>query len=436
MNIYDTKNDSCCTSSNNEKNDVATGMFPCDTEKTVTLLPEIENDIRAKRQSNFFSPYHCKDSDVIRREFVERDSPDAIRSAFSRDIDKIVNLPPYNRYSDKTQVFSFIQNDDICRRGLHVQLVSRVARTIGFALGLNTDLIEAIALGHDIGHTPFGHAGELFLNNIYHKNTGRCFKHNVHSARVLDVLYPRNISLQTLDGCLCHNGEFAYQELKIGSINSFEKLDLAMEQCCKNSDATKLLRPSTLEGCVVRVSDMIAYLGKDRQDAKRIKYIKDFSCFSKTIIGTSNSAIISNLICDIVNNSYGTDRIRMSKEVFEAIVTAKKENYNEIYVKEGLMDGQGNVVEEMFNSVYEHLLAELKSGDTNSCVYKHHIAHLAKASETIKEEDYLKQDPNQIVLDFIASMTDSYFTSLYYYLFPNSSLKVGIDRFHKNKNTL
>ena len=112
---------------------------------------------------------------------TEKDKANIIRTAFIRDIDKIIHCPFYNRYADKTQVFSFYKNDDITRRGLHVQLVSRIARTIGSALNLNLDLIEAIALGHDIGHTPFGHAGEKLIGDIYHERTGRFFNHNVRA---------------------------------------------------------------------------------------------------------------------------------------------------------------------------------------------------------------------------------------------------------------
>lgn len=125
-----------------------------------------------------------------------------------------MHVPYYNRYSDKTQVFSFYRNDDISRRAFHVQLVARIARNICRMLGLNEDLAEAISLGHDIGHTPFGHAGERILNDLYHGHTGRFFNHNVHSVRVLDQMIHRNISLQTLDGIICHNGELELQEYR------------------------------------------------------------------------------------------------------------------------------------------------------------------------------------------------------------------------------
>ena len=210
------------------------------------------------------NPHAFKDEDVIRREDNPHDRATITRPAFARDIEKIINTPAYNRYADKTQVFSFVENDDICRRGLHVQLVSRISRGIGDLLGLNVQLIEAIALGHDLGHTPFGHAGEKYLSESYEQHTGLCFRHNVHSVRVMDQLYRRNISLQTLDGALCHNGEFAQQVLYLGDTATFDQLDDAVARCTADVSEIKKLRPSTLEGCVVRVSDMIAYIGKDR----------------------------------------------------------------------------------------------------------------------------------------------------------------------------
>ena len=161
------------------------------------LEPSIKRQIAKNREQHVMSPFAFKDEDITRREVNPHDNGTIGRPAFRRDVDKILNIPAYNRYADKTQVFSLIENDDICRRGLHVQLVSNIARNIGSLLGLNTDLIEAIALGHDLGHTPFGHAGERFLNECLHQRTGRYFNHNVQSVRVMDELYRRNISLQT-----------------------------------------------------------------------------------------------------------------------------------------------------------------------------------------------------------------------------------------------
>lgn len=390
------------------------------------LHPEIAQGIASARAQHELSPYRFLDENIIRREDKAHDRATLTRSAFARDIEKIINTPAYNRYIDKTQVFSFVQNDDISRRGLHVQLVSRIARGIGSLLGLNCELIEAIALGHDLGHTPFGHAGERFLNNCYHEHTGHYFNHNVHSVRVLDQLYRRNISLQTLDGVLCHNGEFEQQVLCLGEVRDFDDLDAAVDACTDNEQLIAHLRPSTLEGCVVRVSDMIAYLGKDRQDALSMGVIDSLDCFESTVIGTDNARIINNLTVDIVNNSFGKNRIAMSEEVFLDLKHAKKQNYDIIYLKEGMIDGTSNVVEEMFRDLYERLLDDLEDGNESSPLFHHHVKQLARASQSFTEAEYLALEPNQIVVDYIASMTDSYFMAMYSHLFPNKPANIAL----------
>ncbi len=387
----------------------------------LTLDPEIEQAITHDRASGRTHPHRFNDADIIRREPNEHDNATLTRSAFSRDIEKILNIPAYNRYVGKTQVFSFVENDDISRRGLHVQLVSRIARNIGGLLGLNTELIEAMALGHDTGHTPFGHAGEHFLSKCYHNHTGRYFNHNVQSVRVLDQLYRRNISLQTLDGVLCHNGEFAQQVLRQGTLQSFEELDETVEACIADEKTIKTLRPSTLEGCVVRVSDMIAYLGKDRDDAIAMGALDSLDCFSSTIIGRDNARIINNLTVDIVNNSYGTDHIALSEPAFNDLKRGKDENYRLIYNVEGIQGQTGAIVEKMFSEMYDRLLSDLQTGNESSPVYKHHVTNLCAKSHTLTQDDYLQTDDNQIVVDYMASMTDNYFMALYAHLFPNSS---------------
>lgn len=392
----------------------------------LTIRPEIEDAIRADRAAHRENPHRFRDEDVVRRDPKPHDRATLARPAFARDIEKILNIPAYNRYAGKTQVFSFTENDDICRRGLHVQLVSRVARGIGALLGLNCDLIEAIALGHDVGHTPFGHAGERFLSQCYHARTGRYFNHNVHSVRVLDALYRRNISLQTLDGVLCHNGEFAQQELVRGDTESFEQLDALVGACETDEGVIATLRPSTLEGCVVRVSDMIAYLGKDRQDAVDMGVISSFAQFEGEAIGTTNVRILNNLTADIVNNSYGTDRICMSEEVFADLKRAKRQNYEIIYSKEG-MAGAENVVEEMFGEMYDRLIDDLAHGDESSPVFRHHVDAIVRKSATLSREEYLSLDADRIVVDYMASMTDAYFMRLYARLFPGSARTITRD---------
>ena len=393
----------------------------------LTIDPAIEAEILADRAAGRMSPYRFRDEDVARREPNPHDIATIARPAFARDIEKIVNMPAYNRYAGKTQVFSFVENDDICRRGLHVQLVSRVARGIGRLLGLNCDLIEAIALGHDLGHTPFGHAGERFLSRCYHERTDRYFNHNVHSVRVLDQLYRRNVSLQTLDGVLCHNGEFAQQELKRGHVGTFEALDALVEKCAADEQAISTLRPSTLEGCVVRVADMIAYVGKDRQDAMDMGALDSLDEFESTVMGKANAQIINNLTADIVNESYGKDRIAMSEAMFNDLKRAKRQNYEIIYNKEGLAASDGITVGEMFEEVYEKLLRDLTEGREESAIFRHHIDYLARKSRSITRERYVgSTEPNQIVVDYIASMTDSYFMALYAHLFPEHAARVQL----------
>ncbi len=390
----------------------------------LTLDPAVEEAIRADRAANWKNPHAFDDEAVVRRDDNAHDRATITRPAFARDIEKIINIPAYNRYADKTQVFSFVENDDICRRGLHVQLVSRIARGISDLLGLNTQLVEAIALGHDLGHTPFGHAGERYLSQCYERHTGRSFRHNVHSVRVMDRLYRRNISLQTLDGALCHNGEFAQQVLRLGDTRSFEDLDRAVERCTADARQIKQLRPSTLEGCVVRVADMIAYIGKDRLDAIDVGIIESLDGFESRVIGRDNARIINNMTVDIVNNSYRQDHIAMSEDAFDDLVLAKRQNYELIYFMEGTVSPVENIVEEMFGEMYEQLYEQLMAGDENSPVFKHHVAQICAKSHTLDQDEYLREEPNQIIVDYISSMTDSYFTALYHHLFPESSKRL------------
>ena len=391
----------------------------------LTIDPQVETQIRLDRVNSWQNPWAFQDRCATRRIDTPHDEATLIRPAFVRDIEKILNLPAYNRYADKTQVFSFAEDDDICRRGLHVQLVSRVARTIGRALNLNLELIEAIALGHDLGHTPFGHAGERFLSKLYHQHTGRYFNHNVHSVRVMDQLYPRNLTLQTLDGALCHNGEFAQQTLQCGTTETFAQLDELVESCMADEGNIAHLRPSTLEGCVVRVSDMIAYVGKDRSDALAMGLLPSLDVFESSVMGKDNSRIINNLTVDIINNSYRKPHICMSEDIFHDLKVAKKQNFQFIYWKEGMVDDTGNVVEQMFSELYEAIRESVKSGREDTPLYRHHVKRICGFSRSLTPESYLSQDTDQIVVDFMASMTDSYFMALHNHLFPGANPQVS-----------
>lgn len=389
------------------------------------LSPEITRRIESDRQNHFSNPYKTPDSAAIRRN-PSHDKNTLLRPSYIRDIDKILHLPLYNRYNDKTQVFSFFSNDDITRRGLHVQLVSRIARNIGRLLDLNLDLIEAIALGHDIGHTPFGHAGERYLNELLCTETGRFFNHNVHSVRVLDFLYRRNISLQVLDGILCHNGELELEEYRPLPLSDFDFLDKRVEDCCTlGRSAVEKLIPCTLEGCVVRISDIIAYVGKDRQDAVTAKIIDENTKFSSNIIGSKNAEMINNLVVDIVENSYGKDHIKMSSEAFIDLKTAKKENYLLIYGSPKANTSYDDVIKPMFKELYYKLLKDVIAKDESSVVYRHHIAYLMEGMKYYSDSfNYTDEEPNQIVADYMSSMTDDYFVELHKLLFPDSKYRI------------
>lgn len=381
------------------------------------ISKQIEND----RRNDNLSAFGFDEENALRRN-NERDKASAIRTAFIRDTDKIIHCPYFNRYADKTQVFSFYKNDDITHRILHVQLVSRIARTIGKALCLNLDLIEAIALGHDIGHTPFGHEGEEFLDELLFTHTGRHFSHNIQSVRVLDKIFPYNITLQTLNGIAAHDGEMELSEYHPKPLESFAEFDRQIEACFADKRNVRKLVPATLEGCVMRISDIIAYLGKDRQDAERAHIVSNAE-FEGGAIGSYNAEIINNLIVNIVENSYKKPYIKMDKEHFAALKKAKADNYALIYKNDSVKSAMRETVKPMMARVYERLLSDLENENSASPIFTHHISFVNKAHYK-RDIPYEETEPNQLVTDYIASMTDDYFVDLYSYLFPNDKLQI------------
>lgn len=170
---------------------------------------------------------------------------------------------------------------------------------------------------------------------------------------------------------------------------------------------------------------MIAYLGKDRQDAKRANLMEDDSIFDEQAFGKSNPEIINNLIVNIVENSYGKDCIVMGNEYYKAIKATKKENYQKIYFNEVVEKTYKDSIRPMFHLMYEKLLADLQSGNENTIIYKHHIHFVKENTATYGNESYLElTESNQIVVDFMASMTDDYFVDLFTYLFPDSKYEI------------
>ena len=387
------------------------------------LSKELQERILDERKNHRDNPYAFSNEDVLRRN-MSHDKNKLLRPAFVRDCEKIMHLPMYNRYADKTQVFSLYKNDDISRRSSHVQLVSRIARNIGSLLGLNTDLIESISLGHDIGHTPFGHAGERKLNELYFGSTGRYFNHNVHSVRVLDKIFPQNLSMQTLDGILCHNGEMELEKYMPRKYADFKIFDEKVEECYKDMDANRRLVPATLEACVMRISDIIAYLGKDRQDAQKLGLFEKEPDFFGGKIGNTNAEIINNMIVNIVENSYGKNYLKMDKDYFEAFSQGKKENYEMIYGNVKVGKVYEEEINPMMEEIYLRLLKDAKSHNKESVLYKHHIAYVKKMTGYYSDVDYEENTPDDIVVDYIASMTDDYFVDLYKYLFPKGKHEV------------
>jgi len=387
-----------------------------------TLSTELTRRMEQEKAEGTFIRTGFDDRNVLRRRAIATDNATVWRPAFVHDTDKIIHCPYYNRYSDKTQVFSLLRNDDVTRRSLHVQLVSRIARTIGAALHLNLDLIEAIALGHDIGHPPFAHTGEVYLDDLYYRHTGRHFNHSIHSVRVLDKIFPMNVSLQVLDGIACHNGEIELEEYRPVPITSFDIFDQMIERCCLDRAAVTKLIPSTLEGAVVRISDIIAYLGKDRQDAARMRYVEE-EVFDNTLIGSINAEIINNLMVNIIENSYGKPYIRLDSTHYEALRKAKAENYLRIYESAATRAKLDTTARPMMEQIYDQMLEDLRLGNRYSPVFRHHIEDVNR-SHYYRDTPYEKNEPNQIVVDYIASMTDDYLIDLHHYLFPDSALTV------------
>ena len=385
---------------------------------------EIAEQIELAKRTHNYPATAFPDSDAIRRRNdIERDKGSVWRPTFVHDVDKIMHCSYYNRYSDKTQVFSLCKNDDITRRALHVQLVSRISRTIGAALHLNLDLIEAIALGHDIGHTPFGHTGESYLDGLYNSHTGRHFYHNIHSVRVLDGIFPYNISLQTLNGIAAHNGEIEVEEYHPVPLTSFEEFDRIIERCYCDPKAAAELMPCTLEGSVVRLADIIAYLGKDRQDAIYRAKLVDAGAFIDEDIGSINSEIINNLVVNVIESSYGKPYIKLDKKHFNALRRSKMDNYTRIYNQAAALAHLDTTVKPMMAEIYGQMLDDLNNGVKSSPIFTHHIDYV-NAVFYKKRTPYLNSEHNQIVVDYLASMTDNYFIELHRYLFPDSKLKV------------
>ena len=378
------------------------GIFNSE-EKRPLPLNGIRKTLDA-RETELLAGVACLSSRGFRRR-PEKRLDSEYRQTFSHDVDRILHSLAYTRYIDKTQVFYLIRNDHITHRVLHVQLVSKIARTIGRFLGLNEDLIEAIALGHDIGHTPFGHDGEKILSGLCRKHGIGDFHHNVQSVQFLDRVERKgagwNLCLQTLDGILCHDGEVHNTQLTPSPEKDFETLAREMQRKIQSAD-TELI-PMTMEGCVVRMADSIAYVGRDLEDAIRLKMIRRTDIPKRIIevIGDTNGTIVYNLVTDIIQNSFQKPYIAFSAMVSEALNDLKSFNLERIYLNP-VIKTHLRIIEVLFTMLFEQYLTDIETGNHDSVIFSSFFADMSL--------EYLDNHSNEsIVRDFIAGMTDQYF---------------------------
>jgi len=372
-------------------------------EKRFSPLLEAKQEL-TQREAEILSPYATLSTAAIRRrpeERVERGH----RQHFSLDADRILHSLAYTRYIDKTQVFYLVDNDHITHRVLHVQFLSKIARDIGRFLRLNEDLIEAVALGHDIGHAPFGHDGERYLTAICLRHSIAGFQHNVQSVRFLDRIERKgrgwNLSLQVLDGILCHDGEIHEESLRPQPGKTFSDLDREMELKSNEPDAT--VTPMTLEGCAVRLADTISYIGRDIEDAIRLNLIvrDEIPATCADLLGTTNGAIVYNLVEDVIKNSMDRNGVGFSPKVSEALSELKSFNYERIY-QNPKIKSQVEKIGRMFETLFELYLEDFTKENRESDLFKGFL-------DGMSQEYIDTHSPAEVVRDFIAGMTDDFF---------------------------
>jgi dGTPase len=366
-------------------------------------LLEIRRKLDEKEQE-ILSPWACFSCNAVRRREESRILL-GHRQNFSLDTDRILHSMAYSRYIDKTQVFYLVKNDHITHRVLHVQLVSKIARTISRLLRLNEDLTEAIALGHDIGHTPFGHDGERFLSELCESHGVGRFLHNIQSVRSLENIEKKgegcNLSLQVLDGIFCHDGELHSQFLEPRKEKGFGELVQEMEMKAKDPSVDVI--PMTLEGCVVRMADTISYIGRDIEDAIRLGLIQrdDIPDGCRSVLGDSNGTIVYNLVEDLVANSLDQPNLNFSARVGDALQELKRFNREYIY-KNIRVKKQTSKVKLMFSLLFEKLYEDLDKLGETSVIYKEFLKGMSKSYRA-------KTPAAGMVRDFIAGMTDEFF---------------------------
>jgi len=319
----------------------------------MTIREELE-----LREETYLSPYATLSKHTKGRGRKEKECD--IRPAFQRDRDRILHSKAFRRLKQKTQVFLLPHGDHYRTRLTHTLEVSQNARTIAKALRLNEDLVEAIALGHDLGHTPYGHAGERALNAIANVK----FSHSVQSVRVVELIEKQgqglNLTSEVLDGILNHQ--------TVGS-------------------------PSTLEGQIVRLSDKIAYINHDMDDAIRGDILEENAIpkeLRKTL-GETTRARLNTMVHDVIINSMDSPKIQMSDEISQATIELRQFMFKEVYQNPKAKGEEDKAV---------HLLSGLFE-------YYRENKHLLPRQYHIMQENRGDCD-EQIICDYIAGMTDSY----------------------------
>jgi len=363
-------------------------------------------DIFSKSNQSYYnlSQYACKDVEGCRRKPEVNKS---FRSEFALDRDRILYSGAYRRYHGKTQVFSFSNqfDEEMTNRNLHTTYVSQISRSIAKILGLNLELVEAIALAHDLGHAPFGHDGERALSMLcQHHNIGY-FNHNIESLHIVDNISRNgeglNLTFQVRDGILSHDGEV--HDTKLVPQRSKYEDDLKEYIQSKKEGKNAQMMPTTLEGCVVRISDTIAYIGQDIEDAIRFNILTwdDIPEDCRNYLGDRNGKIIDSLVKAVIVNSYDNDYICFDEETSFYLKKLKTFNYERIYLDKNVKKSIRNI-EITMGILFEKYMFDVASANQNSRIFKHFLAK--------KNERYLGSYSNpEKVRDYIATMTDRYF---------------------------
>ncbi|MBB64110.1 MAG: deoxyguanosinetriphosphate triphosphohydrolase [Waddliaceae bacterium] len=335
-----------------------------------------------------FSSGHC------RFDGIEDDH----RLPYKRDVDRIVHSKAFSRYVDKTQVAYLIENDHITHRSLHVQLVSNFARGIAEILALNVDLVEAIALGHDVGHPPFGHEGERYLSGLSKKYTGTAFTHPVQSVRLFKEIEPLNLGFAVYDGFLCHDGSMKSEIIQPHFGKTWSDHEEEIEAKKKNGEIN--LSPATLEGALVKICDTMSYIGRDIEDAIFLGILKreDIPDYG---LGRSNREILGILAQDLIEQSYEKEYITLSKRIRDSVKKLRAFNFQKIYTHP-LLKVESLKIRRSYEQMFHYLLEDYEKNTEKSYLWKKFLWN--KATRYLE-----KTASGQMVVDYIAGMTDSYF---------------------------